>query len=152
MPTGSHHEVSMEMLRSDRSQASMSSPSGDPWLWGAPPGPSALSSSIAWVAPLALVANALVPLMTQPPAVAVTELPNRAGAPGLGALGSPLHPTQISPRSITPLNQRCFCCGVPSASISTRVLVWPSQHRASDRSALAISLVIIHSGNVLPRW
>src|SRR6185369_15496141 len=77
-------------------------------------------------------------------------VPKRMGSSGLRAWGSPLHATHFSPRSTTPLNQRVFCSSVAMPSSRTSELTCPSQQRASERSARAISLVIIQSVNTSP--
>src|SRR5690349_21718899 len=146
---GSHQDPSTETDGSASSQASMSTPAPVP-LFRAPPGPAVSTSRIAQSAPVAEVANTLVPLMTQPFPLRATVVPNRLLSPGLGACGSPLQATHFSPRWTTPLNHLAFCASVPSASISTSELVCPSQHRPSDRSAPANRLVNCHNAYVSP--
>src|SRR5262245_46560830 len=119
MPIGSHHVPSTDTDGSLSSHASMSTPEPpSDVLFLAPPGPAVSTSRIAQSAPVALVANTFVPSTIQPSPSRLTVVPNRVVSPGLGARGSPLHATHVSPRPTTPSNHRAFCSADPSASIS----------------------------------
>src|SRR5215204_5167507 len=153
MPIGSHHDVSISTVGSERLHAIINTESPLAALTClTPPGPAVLTSSIAHCAPPALVAKALLPSMMYPPSTFSTVVPKRACSPGLRACGSPLHATHFSPRSTTPLNQRAFCSSVAMPSSSTSELTWPSQQRASERSTRAISFVIIHNVKTSPAY
>ena len=75
----------------------------------------------------------------------MTVVPNAACSPGARACGSPLHATHLSPRRTTPSNQRSCCSSVPIPSRMASEFAWPSQQRASERSAFASSFVISQS-------
>src|SRR5687767_9801986 len=96
IPMGSHHEPSTDTDGSASSQASMSTPEPEVLL-RAPPGPAVSTSKIAQSAPVALVANTLVPSTTQPFPLRRTVVPKRLFSPGFGACGSPLQATHFSP-------------------------------------------------------
>src|SRR5437879_4778438 len=119
---GSHQDPSTDTDGSASSQASISTPAPVP-LFRAPPGPAVSISRIAQSAPVALVANTLVPLMIQPFPLRATVVPNRRDSPGLGACGSPLQATHFSPPRTTPVNHLAFCASLPSASLSTNAFV-----------------------------
>src|SRR2546421_11946028 len=130
---GSHQEPSTDTDGSASSQASISTPEPAP-LCRAPPGPAGSTSRMAQSAPVALVANTLVPLTTQPFPLRATVVPNRRASPGLGACGSPLPATHFSPRPPPPVNHLPLCASGPSAAMSTSELVGPPPPPASGRA------------------
>src|SRR5207247_9870632 len=126
----SHHEPSICTLGSERSQAISSCVSRDAVVWRTPPGPAVLTRRIAQSAPLALVANTLLPSTTKPPSTFCTVVPKRIFSLGARACGSPLQATHLWPFSTTSSNQRDFCSAFAIPSRRTSEFTCPSQQRA----------------------
>ncbi len=150
IPIGFHHAPSYDTDGSRRSHAISSSPSAGPLECRAPPGPAVWTSRIAQSAPPALVQKALLPSTIQPPSTRSRRVPKAAFSPGARVGGSPLQATHFSPFSTTPWNQRRFCASLAMPSRITSEFACPSQQRASERSAFAISFVSIQSVKTSP--
>ncbi len=109
MPIGSHHEPSTSTLGSARSQASISSVSGERGVAGAARAGGVDQQDRPVARRRRWWQNTLVPSTIQPPSTGVRVVPKRDVSPGARACGSPLQTTHFSPRSTTPRNQRRFC-------------------------------------------
>ena len=152
MPIGSHHELSNARRSGPRGRRPAAAACPATEAWRAPPGPCGLTSRIAQLRAAGAGGERL----------GAVDDPAAVDAPSRWCRSAASRRARVpaARRSRPPRSRRASTIprtSAPSApplarpSSSTSELTCPSQQRASDRSALASSLVIIQSVKASPR-